>query len=342
MHGLTRRAALATLLAAPTLAAASRARAAEVPTEINFGIISTEGTQNLKAQWTPFVEDMAKAIGAKVNAFYASDYAGVIEAMRFNKVQLAWYGNASAIQAVDRSNGEVFAQKTYADGTRGYYSLLIVNKDGPIQSFAQLIHAAPGTYNFGNGDPNSTSGFLIPSYYAWAKNGIDPRRFFKNVVAANHETNLLAVANRTVDVATNNTEDFEKFGKAQPQRAAAIREIWRSPIIPADPIVWRKDLPDAAKERIRAFFLSYGKDRPGADAARERKVLADLGGWGSFVASSDAQLLPVRQVAVFREKLQAEGDAAMPADQKAKRVEELDRRLRELDQQMSKAQASAG
>lgn len=326
------RSALASALAAPALA-----RAQQRGEEINFGIVSTEGTQNLRSQWSPFLEDMARATGLKVTGFYPSDYAGVIEAMRFDKVQVAWYGNASAIQAMDRANGEVFAQKTYADGSKGYYSLLIVNRDGPIKSFEELIHAPPGTYTFGNGDPNSTSGFLIPSYYAWAKNGIDVRRFFKTVVSANHETNLLAVANRQVDVATNNTEDFEKFSRAQPQRAALIREIWRSPIIPADPIVWRRDLPDAQKQRIRDFFLSYGTDRPGADLARERKILADLGGWGPFQASSNAQLLPVRQVAVFREKLAAEANASLSADDKRQRVAELDARLRDLDAQMAQA-----
>ncbi len=331
MLALTRRLALAALLAAPT----GPARA-EAP-EINFGIISTEGTQNLRAQWTPFLEDMQRAVGVKVNGFYPSDYAGVIEAMRFNKVQVAWCGNASAVQAVDRAGGEVFAQKTYADGTRGYHSVLIVNKDSPYQSLADLLRAPPGTLNFGNGDPNSTSGFLIPSYYAWARNGVDVRRFFKNIVSANHETNLLAVANKQVDVATNNTEDLARFGKSQPARAAAIREIWRSPIIPADPIVWRRDLDPALKAKLRDFFLTYGTERPGADVAHERKVLADLGGWGSFNASSNAQLLPVRQVAAFREKLAAEASTAMAADEKAKKIAEIDNRLKALDAEMAKA-----
>lgn len=57
--------------------------------DINFGIIATEASTNLKAIWQPFLESMAKATGLKVNGFYASDYAGVIEAMRFGKVQVA-------------------------------------------------------------------------------------------------------------------------------------------------------------------------------------------------------------------------------------------------------------
>lgn len=337
MPTLSRRVALrSTLAAAGALAAPSVSRA-QRGEEVNFGIVSTEGTQNLRAHWTPFLEDMARATGLKVTGFYPSDYAGVIEAMRFDKVQVAWYGNASAILAVDRANGEVFAQKTYADGSKGYHSVLIAHRDGPIASFEELLRASPGTYTFGNGDPNSTSGFLVPGYYAWARNGIDPRRFFRTVVSANHETNLLAVANRQVDVATNNTEDLAKFTRAQPARAALVREIWRSPIIPADPIVWRRDLPDAQKARIRGFFLSYGTDRPGADLARERKVLADLGGWGPFQPSGNAQLLPVRQVAAFREKLAAEANASLSEAEKGQRVAELDARLRDLDAQMAQA-----
>ncbi len=99
---------------------------------INFGIISTEATQNLKADWQPLLDDMARQTGFKIKAFFAPDYAGIIEGMRFNKVQVAWLGNKSAMEAVDRANGEVFAQMVNADGTQGYYSHLIVHKDSPL------------------------------------------------------------------------------------------------------------------------------------------------------------------------------------------------------------------
>ena len=333
MFTTTRRLAVAVLLSLPL---ATAVRAAE-PSEINFGIVSTEGASVLKSQWTPLLDDMQKAVGVKVNGFYPSDYAGVIEAMRFDKVQVAWFGNASAIQAVDRAQGEVFAQKVYANGSKGYYSLLLVNKDSPFHDLAELLKAQPGTLNFGNGDPNSTSGFLIPSYYVWAKNGIDIRTFFKNVVSSNHETNMLAVANKQVDVATGNTEDLEKFQKSQPARAANVRAIWQSPIIPADPLVWRKDLPAGLREKIKAFFVDYGRDRPGADVAHERKVLADLGGWGGWIAGSNAQLLPVRQVSLFKDRLGVEANATMTAEEKATKIAEIDAQLKALDAEMAKA-----
>ena len=104
------------IAAAAILAAGSIPAKAEMPAQINFGIISTESASALEASFGPFIADMSKSLGVPVKAFFASDYAGVIEGMRFNKVQVAWFGNKSAMEAVDRANGEVFAQMVNADG----------------------------------------------------------------------------------------------------------------------------------------------------------------------------------------------------------------------------------
>lgn len=138
----------------------SPAHAEEQEKALNFGIISTESQQNLKPQWEPFLKDMETKLGIKVNAFFAPDYAGIIQGMRFNKVDIAWYGNLSAMEAVDRANGQVFAQTVAADGSPGYWSVLIVNKDSPINNLNDML-AKRKELTFGNGDPNSTSGFLV-------------------------------------------------------------------------------------------------------------------------------------------------------------------------------------
>ena len=195
----------------------SPAHAEEQEKALNFGIISTESQQNLKPQWTPFLQDMEKKLGVKVNAFFAPDYAGIIQGMRFNKVDIAWYGNLSAMEAVDRANGQVFAQTVAADGSPGYWSVLIVNKDSPINNLNDLL-AKRKDLTFGNGDPNSTSGFLVPGYYVFAKNNISASDF-KRTVNAGHETNALAVANKQVDVATNNTENLDKLKNLRAREA---------------------------------------------------------------------------------------------------------------------------
>src|SRR5664279_272457 len=191
--------------------------AAQELKEINFGIISTESSQNLKSDWQPILDGLSKKTGMKVNAFFAPDYAGIIEGMRFNKVQVAWFGNKSAMEAVDRAGGEVFAQMVNADGTKGYYSHLIVHKDSPLKSLDDMLKQGKNL-SFGNGDPNSTSGNLVPSYYVFAQNKIDPKTFFKLTRGANHESNALAVANKQIDVATNNSENMEKVRQHLPEK----------------------------------------------------------------------------------------------------------------------------
>ena len=292
---------------ATALAFSATAVRAEMPEQINFGIISTESASVLEANFKPFLEDMEKSLGVTVKPFFASDYAGVIEGMRFGKVDVAWFGNKSAIEAVDRAGGEVFAQTIKDDGSRGYHSLLIAHKDAKVNSLEDVL-ACDQTLTFGNGDPNSTSGFAIPGYYVWALNNKEPEDCFARVTNSNHEGNAMAVANGKVDVATNNTESiYARLAKTHPEAASNIKEIWRSPIIPSDPMVWRKELSDEVKQKMYFFFMQYGRFGDIEKVQRERAVLGDLSdGWGPFLASSNAQLLDVRQIEAFKAKIKAQ------------------------------------
>lgn len=316
---------LLTGLAASALVALMPVQAQEMK-EFNFGIISTESSQNLKSSWQPVLDDMAKKTGMKINAFFAPDYAGIIEGMRFNKVHAAWYGNKSAMEAVDRANGEVFAQMVNADGTQGYYSHLIVHKDSPIKSVDDMLKNGK-SLSFGNGDPNSTSGFLVPGYYVFAKNKIDPKTFFKVSRGANHESNALAVANKQVDVATNNSENLDIIKTRLPEKFNDIRIIWTSPLIPLDPLVMRKDLPEATKKSVQDFFYTYGK----VDQ-QEKDNLMKLSKLSGFKASTNAQLIPIRQLELFKERNKLEVDAGMAAADKQIKMAEIDKKLSELGQ----------
>ncbi|MFL6630438.1 MAG: phosphonate ABC transporter substrate-binding protein [Vitreoscilla sp.] len=297
--------------------------------EVNFGFISTESSANLKGAWQPLLDDLQKATGLKVNAFFATDYAGVIEAMRFNKVQVAWMGNKSAMEAVDRSGGEIFAKIVAKDGTEGYYGVMIVNKDSPIRTLDDVWrnHAS---LTLGFGDPNSTSGTAVPAFYAFGPAKVDPLKDFKRTLRASHETNLLAVVNKQVDVATNNTENLQRFETTHPEQARQVREIWRSPLIASDPLVWRKDLDDGTKKQIRDFLLTYGKD------GREKAILANIE-YSGFRASSNAQLLPIRQIELARARAAAEADTTLSAADKARKLADIDARLAELGKQVASA-----
>lgn len=296
--------------------------------EINFGIISTESSTNLKQVWEPFLADMEKKTGLKVEPFFATDYAGIIEGMRFNKVQVAWFGNKSAMEAVDRADGEIFAQSVDKDGNPGYWSHIIVHKDSKFQKLEDIL-ACDQSLNFGIGDPNSTSGFLVPTTFIFSARNIDPKACFKTVRNANHEANALAVANKLVDAAANNSENLTRLKTTAPDKASEIRVIWTSPLIPSDPIVWRKDLDADLKAKITDFMFSYGtKDEA------EKKVLAGLG-WAPFKKSTNDQLLPIRQMEVNKAIAKIKADTALSDDDKKAKIEPLQKKFEEIGKQLA-------
>jgi phosphonate transport system substrate-binding protein len=316
----TRRLALAAL-ATLSLAAAHTAAQAQ---EINFGVIATDSASTQRERWEPFFRDMEKKTGLTIKSFYAPDYAGVIEAMRFNKVQVAWYGNKAAMEAVDRANGEIFAQVMYADGTFGYHALLIAHKDSPYNNLDDVLKNSKNI-NFSIGDPNSTSGFLVPTFYIFARNGIDHRTAFKTIRNASHGANLQAVLAKQVDVATNNTEDYGKLQTSRPELASQVKVLWRSPLIPSDPFVWRKDLDPAVKAKLRNFVLNYAKTDP-----EEKRILGVIYNYGGFRDSNNDQLIPIRQLELFRDRAKVQNDEKMAADEKAKQLADIDRKLAAL------------
>jgi ABC-type phosphate/phosphonate transport system substrate-binding protein len=261
--------------AAAVLAGSTVFAQAEMPTELNFGVISTEASLNQKKNWEPFVEAMSKAIGIKVKAFYATDYAGVIEAMRFNKVHVAWYGNKSGIEAVDRANGEVLAQ-------------------------------------------------VVASC-------------FKTVRNASHQVNAMAVANKQVDAATNNSEDLQRVEKTAPESRKQIKVIWTSPIIPLDPIVWRKDLDPAIKTKLYTFLMSYGRLGTDEENKQDREILGNLL-WSPFHPSSDRQLIAIRKLEANKDLMKVQGDDKLSEAEKQEKVGKLKAELAKIEQMEKQAE----
>jgi phosphonate transport system substrate-binding protein len=271
------------------------------PKEVNFSILSTENSQNLETEWAPFLADMSKQTGLKIKPFFASDYRSLVEAMRFKQVQLGWFSNLSGLEAVRRGGGQVFAHSTDPTGIDGYYSVIIVGAKSPITLDALL--KCDKRLTFGLGDPKSTSGTLAPTAYLFGPRNIDPQTCFKTVRSANHEANMLSVATGVLDAATNNTTALLMLRNSRPEIAAKLKVIWTSPRLPEDPVVWRKDLDPAVKEKLRSFFLSYGS-APGAEGERQRKILASLH-FGRFKPADDTFLLPVREMEATSEQIQA-------------------------------------
>ncbi|WP_417468504.1 phosphonate ABC transporter, permease protein PhnE [Maricaulis sp.] len=296
---------------------------------LNFGIIATESSANQSANWGPFIAAMEEWTGYDIEPFYASDYAGMIQAMRYNSVQFAWFSNFSGLQAVRLAGGEVFAKATYPDGSDGYNSVLIVPVDSPIQSLDDIL-ACDQSLDFGMGDPNSTSGYLVPSAFIFAPRNIDPAECFNSVRNANHEANAVAVANGLIDVGTNNTTSLTVLNGSRPDIADRIRVIWTSPPIGTDPIIWRSDLDEEAKLRLQAFFMNYGRRGTPEEVAAARDVLGPLF-FGLFQPAANDHLDPIVQLEIVRDLILVRNNPDLSEAERAARVAELEGRLADVE-----------
>ena len=125
-------------------------------------------------------------------------------------------------------------------------------------------------------------------------------------------------------MATNNTENLDKLKVSAPDKLKELKVIWKSPLIPGDPIVWRKNLSESTKDKIYSFFMNYGK-------TPEQKAVLERLGWAPFRASSDLQLLPIRQLTLFKEMQTVKGNDTLNATDKATKTAEIQARLNDLD-----------
>lgn len=292
-------------------------------TLINVGLLATESQANFLKRWGPIIDLMKKKTGYEVKPFFASDYAGIIEGMRFNKVDLVLYGNKSAMVAVERAKAEVFAQVIEPGGGLGYYSLLVTQADNDKINSLKDVLKCDKSLNFGIGFPNSTSGFLVPSTFIFAKNAVSPQECFKTVRNASHEANALSVALGQADVATaNNKAVHVRLKRNHPDKYAKVKEIWRSPLIPSDPLTYRSNLPSEVKAKIYAFFIGLGRFGTPEEIKAERKIL-QFATYAGFKPSSNAQLYPIMEMEYNKNILNVQNDKRIPEAEKKQRIAEL-------------------
>jgi len=306
---------------------------AEASEAIGFALLSSRPKAETEAAWQPLLDRLGQRLGTPVVAHWYPDYAGAIWGIRSGRDKIGYFGNKSAIEAVDKAGAEVFAAQTGPSGLGYYHSLLIVARTAPFDS-TEAVLAAAASLTLGIGDPHSTSGSVVPSYYLFRARGLDPRSLFLRVVVGNHPDNIAGVASGRLDAATVSSEILDHTAATRPDLAAHVREVWRSPPIPANPLIWRKDLPESVKSPVRDFFLHLGQAVPGkstGDLAGERAEMNRLE-LGGFAATDDSHLVPVRRLDLLESRWRLEHEGAPGASaHRVTRLAEIERRLAELD-----------
>src|SRR5262249_45859877 len=137
-------------------------------------------------------------------------------------------------------------------------------------------------------------------------------------------------------VATNNSENLQRVEVTAPEARSQIKIIWTSPLIPLDPIVWRKDLDPAVKTKLYSFLLSYGRIGSDDEIAAAKAILANLV-WSTFQPSSDHQLIPIRLLEANKTLMRVQGDDKLSADEKSSQIAAIRADIAKLEEMQKKA-----
>jgi phosphonate transport system substrate-binding protein len=230
---------------------------------VRVGLIPSEDSRAMLASSKELLEMLEKNLGIKVQGFVASDYNGVIEALRAGHLEVAYLGPFSYVLGTTIAPIEAFATAETAKSGRTYYHSQIITR---VDSGIKTVNDLKGR-TFAFVDPSSTSGHLFPKA-GLIKLGIDPDTYFGRVLfTGSHDANALAVFNKRVDAATIADRIFDAAVQKNLVKAEEIHVVWRSDPIPESPTVWRRNLPDDLKQKIKTAFLSI-KDITWADQGK--------------------------------------------------------------------------
>ncbi|MEP3436367.1 MAG: phosphonate ABC transporter substrate-binding protein [Hoeflea sp.] len=264
-----------TILAAAAVALMSTsAMAQDTISEFRIGVLGGENAQDRMTSnecVRAYVQDL---LGVETKIFTPADYDGVIQGLLGGTIDMAWLGASAYAKTylTDPEAVDVVLVKTNLDGSVGYHSIGFARKDRNINSLEDMKGKV-----FAFGDPNSTSGYLIPSVEIPQEIGatMDNGDYFGEVkFVGGHEQTIVAVNNGEVDAGVTwadgqgNWEDGYNSGALRKAVDSGLIDmndlvqIWKSKEIPEGPIVLRRSLPADVKQKVVTFLSElHAKDQ---------------------------------------------------------------------------------
>ena len=233
------------------LALASRARAqpAADPASIRVALLPDENASSIIQNALPLKKYLERALGKDIELVVTTDYSSMIEAMRFGRIEVAYFGPLSYVLAKSKGPDiEPFAVGV-SKGSPTYKSVIIARVDGPVKSLADIRGKMVGY-----GDFASTSSHLIPRALL-ARNGMLGGTDYKYVLLGANDAVARAVQSGQVQAGGLSQEIFKSLvakGSIDGDKVIVLAE---SDPIPNYPIVMQGYLAPELKASIRKAFL---------------------------------------------------------------------------------------
>ncbi|MBH43500.1 MAG: putative selenate ABC transporter substrate-binding protein [Rickettsiales bacterium] len=224
--------------------------------------IPDESVTELHKKFLPLTEYLESEIKKKIEFVPVTSYASVVEALSQRKVDMAWLGGLTYIQAKIRSNGNVEPIIQRSKDSK-FTSVFITHVDNKIYQFKDLKNKS-----FSFGSPSSTSGHLMPRLYL-EKQNIDPEEFFEKIgYSGAHDATIFSVLSKKVSAGVLNSLVWEKFVRENPKKAKELNIFFVTPKYFDYNWTVRKDLTNEIKESITNAFLKLNYNN-----STHRKIL---------------------------------------------------------------------
>lgn len=245
-------------------------------------MIPTTDPGKIVRQSQPLVNYLEKQTGARIALTVPTSYAAVVEAITSDRVDIAYLGGFTYLQAAARANVQPLVQRVK---DKNFHSLFITQTNSSIHNMADLKGKA-----FAFGDINSTSGHLMPSYYM-RQEKVDPSVIEKAVFTGGHDATALAVAHKRVDAGAMDELVYQTMMRTGAITPAQVRVFYTTP--PFFDYVWvaRAGLDPVLAQKFAQALLNLNADTP------QDKVLLDLLNAHKYAVAHASDYGPLRQAA---------------------------------------------
>jgi phosphonate transport system substrate-binding protein len=207
-----------TLFCLLSLAAGLSAHA-QSATTLRVSAIPDEAPTELQRKFKPLGEYLKKETGLDVQFTPVTDYAAVVEGLATNKIDMAWLGGFTFVQAKLRTGGAAVPIVQRAEDEK-FTSKFIVPTDSKAKTLTDLRGAT-----FAFGAPSSTSGHLMPRHFL-AQAGINPEKDFKTVAFSGaHDATVAFVASGRAEAGVLNASVMDKLVESANPNAAKVRVL---------------------------------------------------------------------------------------------------------------------
>ena len=215
--------------------------------------IPDESPTELQRKFEPLGDYLAKATGKDISFVPVTDYSAAVEALVNDKVDLAWFGGFTFVQAKLRSGDAVepIIQRTEDEV---FTSVFITSADSDIKSLSDLKGK---TFSFGS--PSSTSGHLMPRSFL-LKDGIDPDEDMRVSFSGAHDATAFAVAGGKVDAGALNASVWKKLVDSNKIDTSKVNVFYTTPSYFDYNWTVRKDMDSTLKSSITDAFLSLSPE----------------------------------------------------------------------------------